>query len=68
MKTKYCKSEKFQIGPNTEKIVKCFLINVFPPHQKRLLKKIIQAFFFKIKKTSYTLLRKKIKYFKYEKF
>ena len=39
-KTKYCKSDKFPLGPNTGKFSKRFFKNVFPPHQKRLKKKI----------------------------
>ena len=59
----YSKSEKFQIGQNTGKFSKSFFINVFPLHQKRFFfLKIMQAFSKKIKKTSYTLLRKTGKY------
>ena len=39
-KTKYCESKKFPIGHNTGKFSKCFfLLNVFPAHQKCVLKK-----------------------------
>ena len=70
MKTKYCKFEKFQIGHNTGKIYKCFFYGRLSTAPKAFFFFLNNASFlnFFFKKTSYTLLVKKLNIVSPKKF